>query len=73
MIVLAVIYPLLLVLLPSLGAPFSDYPYLAVPVKISPEFFVRSFITAAILVSCAVGFGVPLLSRVFHSWLHKSP
>ena len=70
-IALMSIYPLLLVVLPTLGAVLGDYPYLAVPVDIGPEFFVRTFVAAAILVNLMVWVALPILTRLFGSWLQR--
>ena len=69
-IVLLAIYPLLLVVLPVMGRVF-DTPYLGVPVPIGPEFFVRTFVTAVILVSLMVWIAIPLLTRLFRFWLQS--
>lgn len=67
-IVLIAIYPLLLIVLPLMGRIF-DTPYLGVPISIGPEFFIRTFVTAVILVSLMVWVAIPALSRLFGPWL----
>lgn len=69
-IVLMAIYPLLLIVLPTLGAVFGDVPYLAVPIEIGADFFVRTFVTAAILVNLMIWVALPILTRIFRFWLH---
>jgi antibiotic biosynthesis monooxygenase (ABM) superfamily enzyme len=71
-IVLMAIYPLLLVVLPTLGAAFGDVPYLAVPIEIGPELFVRTFVTAAILVNLMIWVAIPILTGIFGSWLSRA-
>ena len=65
------IYPLLLIVLPMMGVIFRDIPYLGVPITIGPEFFVRTLVTALILVSLMVWVAIPILSRIFRSWLQS--
>ena len=67
-IVLIAIYPLLLIVLPLMGRIF-DSPYLGVPIAIGPEFFVRTFVTAVVLVSLMVWVAIPALSKLFGPWL----
>jgi antibiotic biosynthesis monooxygenase (ABM) superfamily enzyme len=67
-VVLLAIYPLLLIVLPLMGRLF-DSPYLGVNVPIGPEFFVRTFATAVILVTLMVWVALPLLTRLFRPWL----
>ena len=67
-VALLAIYPLLLIVIPLMGRIF-DTPYLGVPIAIGPEFFVRTFVTAVILVSLMVWVALPLLTRLFRPWL----
>ena len=67
-VVLLAIYPLLLIVLPLMGRIF-DSPYLGVPIAIGPEFFVRTFVTAVVLVSLMVWVAIPALSKLFGPWL----
>lgn len=69
-VVLLAIYPLLLIVLPLMGRIF-DTPYLGVPIAIGPEFFVRTFVTAVILVTLMVWVALPTLTKVFQPWLQK--
>lgn len=68
-VALLAIYPLLLIVIPVMGRVF-DTPYLGVHISISPEFFVRTFVTAVILVSLMVWVALPLLTRLFRPWLN---
>jgi len=68
LIVLA-IYPLLLIVVPLMGTLFTDVPYLGVPISIGPEFFMRTLVTAMILVTLMTWVAMPFLTRIFRPWL----
>ena len=70
-IVLMAICPLLLIVVPVMGLIFRDIPYLGVPIAIGPEFFVRTLVTAMILVSLMVWVAIPFLTRIFRGWLES--
>ena len=69
-LVLMAIYPLILIVVPLLGAILGDNPYLALPVPLSPEFLVRTLITAVILVVLMTWVAMPQLTKLFRGWLY---
>ncbi|MFQ5967383.1 MAG: antibiotic biosynthesis monooxygenase [Acidimicrobiia bacterium] len=69
-LVLLAIYPLILIVVPLLGALLGSNAYLAVPVSLTLEFFVRTLITAVILVVLMTWFAMPQLTRLFRGWLY---
>ncbi len=72
LLILAAICPLLLIVLPLMGAVF-DTAYLGVPIALGPEFLVRTFVTAAILVTLMTWVTMPFLTRLFRVWLRPAP
>jgi len=48
---------------------FTDVPYLGVPISIGPEFFMRTLVTAMILVTLMTWVAMPFLTRIFRPWL----
>jgi hypothetical protein len=72
LLILLAIYPLLLIVLPLMGTMF-DIPYLGVPITIGPEFVVRTFVTAVILVALMTWVAMPLLTKLFRGWLRPAP
>ncbi len=72
LLILAAIYPLLLIVLPLMGAVF-DTPYLGVPIALGPEFLVRTFVTAVTLVTLMTWVTMPFLTKLFRIWLRPAP
>ena len=68
LLILAAIYPLLLIVIPLMGT-FFDTRYLGVPITLGPEFLVRTFATAVILVALMTWVAMPFLTRLFRGWL----
>lgn len=68
-LVLAAIYPLILIVVPILGWIFPGQAYVAVPITIGPEFFVRTLVTAVILVILMTWVAMPQLTRWARPWL----
>jgi hypothetical protein len=71
LVILLAIYPLLLVVLPLMGWIFEGILWLGVPITVSPEFFVRTLVTAVILVALMTWVAMPLLTRLFRPWLQS--
>ena len=72
LLILAAIYPLLLIVIPLMGTVF-DTPYLGVSISFGPEFLVRTFATAVILVALMTWVAMPFLTRLFRGWLRPVP
>ena len=72
LLIILAIYPLLLIVLPIMGTVF-DIPYLGVPITIGPEFVVRTFVTAVILVTLMTWVAMPFLTKLFRGWLYPAP
>ncbi len=72
LLILAAIYPLLLIVIPLMGTVF-DTPYLGVSISFGPEFLVRTFATAVILVALMTWVAMPFLTRLFRVWLRPVP
>jgi hypothetical protein len=63
-IVLLGLYPLLIIIIPLVGRAVYDLPF-----TITTQFMVRTLITVLIAVPLMVWVAIPMLSRVFRSWL----
>ena len=63
-IVLLGLYPLLIITIPLVGRVFYDLPFI-----ITTQFMVRTLITVLIAVPLMVWGAIPLLTRLFRSWL----
>lgn len=63
-IVLLGLYPLLIIIIPLVGRVGYDVPF-----TITSQFLVRTAITVLIAVPLMVWGAIPLLTRVFRSWL----
>jgi hypothetical protein len=72
LLIIFAIYPLLLIVLPLMGTVFET-PYLGVPITIGSEFVVRTFGSAAILVTLMTWVAMPLLTKLFRGWLYPAP
>ncbi len=72
LLIILAIYPLLLIVLPLMGTVFET-PYLGVPITIGSEFVVRTFGSAAILVTLMTWVAMPLLTKLFRGWLYPAP
>ncbi len=69
---LAAIYPLFLLVVSLLGLAVRDQPYLAASVELSPEFFVRTFVSALILIVLMTWAVMPQLTRLAGRWLYPT-
>ncbi len=72
LLILAAIYPLLLIVIPLMGSAF-DTRYLGVAITFGPEFLVRTFATAVILVALMTWVAMPALTKLFRVWLRPAP
>ena len=72
LLILAAIYPLLLIVVPLMGAVF-DTPYLGVSITLGPEFLVRTLATAVVLVALMTWVAMPFLTKLFRVWLRPAP
>lgn len=63
-IVVLGLYPLLIIIIPLVGRVVYDVPF-----TITTQFLVRTAITVVIAVPLMVWGAIPLLSRIFRSWL----
>ena len=72
LVLVAAIYPLLLIVIPLMGTFFATR-YLGVPITLGPEFLVRTFATAVILVALMTWVAMPFLTRLFRVWLRPVP
>jgi len=66
-IVLLGLYPVLIIIIPVVGRVFYEVPF-----TITTEFLARTAITVLIAVPLMVWGAIPLLSRIFRSWLQSS-
>ena len=66
------IYPLLLIVIPTLGWLFGDFSYLAAPSNLSVEFFTRILITVLVVVPLMTWFAMPQLTKLFRPWLYPT-
>lgn len=72
MLVTLAIYPLLLIVIPTLGALLGDFPYLAAPMTVGPEFFTRTLANVLVLVPLMTWFAMPQLTKLFRRWLYPT-
>lgn len=72
LLILAAIYPLLLIVVPLMGTVF-DTAYLGVSITLGPEFLVRTLATAVVLVALMTWVAMPFLTRLFRVWLRPAP
>jgi len=72
LLILAAIYPLLLIVVPLMGAVF-DTPYLGVSITLGPEFLARTLATAVVLVALMTWVAMPFLTKLFRVWLRPAP
>jgi uncharacterized protein len=66
------IYPLLLILIPIFGALLGDFPYLAAPISLGPEFFTGTLVNVVVLVPLMTWFAMPQLTKLFRRWLYPT-
>jgi antibiotic biosynthesis monooxygenase (ABM) superfamily enzyme len=69
LLILLALYPLLLIVLPLLGELLGESRYLANPIRVEPEFFTSTLISATILVALMTWVAMPLLTKLFRRWL----
>ena len=70
LLILAAIYPLILIVVPVVGRLAGDVAWIGVRIELSPEYFVRTLVTAVILVTLMTWFAMPLLTRLARPWLY---
>lgn len=72
MLITLAIYPLLLIVIPTLGWLLGDFAYLAAPVTLSVEFFTRTLTTVLVVVPLMTWFAMPQLTKLFRPWLYPT-
>lgn len=71
-LILLGLYPLLLIVIPTLGWLLGDSTYLAAPVTLSLEFFTRTLTSVLVVVPLMIWFAMPRLTKLLRPWLYPT-